>query len=146
MFEKYTEKARRVIFFACYEVSEHGASSIETEHLLLGLLREDKTLLSRFLPANVTIEVLREQIEARIGHGDKISTSIEVPLSEASKRVLKYAAEESQGLSHRHIGAEHLLLGLLREQKSLAAGVLRENGMNYADVRKAMEDDTWRLG
>jgi len=145
MFEKYTEKARRVIFFARYEVSEHGASSIETEHLLLGLLREDKALLSRFLPANVPIEVLREQIESRIGQGEKISTSIEIPLSEASKNVLKYAVEESKGLSHRHIGTEHLLLGLLREQESLAAGVLLGSGMNYSDVRKVMEDDSWRL-
>jgi ATP-dependent Clp protease ATP-binding subunit ClpC len=146
MFEKYTEKARRVIFFARYEVSEHGASAIETGHLLLGLLREDKALLSRFLPADVPIEMLREQIEARIGHGEKISTSIEIPLSEESKRILKYAAEESKGLSHKHIGTEHLLLGLLREHKSLAAGVLQESGMSYSDVRKVIADDTWRLG
>jgi ATP-dependent Clp protease ATP-binding subunit ClpC len=141
MFEKYTEKARRVIFFARFEVSEHGASTIETEHLLLGLLREDKVLLSRFLPADVSIEALREQIESRIDKGEKISTSIEIPLSEESKRVLKYAAEESKDLSHQHIGTEHLLLGLLHEQESLALGVLRENGMNYSDMRKVMEDD-----
>ena len=131
-----------MIFFARYEVSEQGAPSIETEHLLLGLLREDKALISRFLPADVSIEALREQIESRRDKGEKISTSIEIALSEGSRRVLAYAAEESQDLSHRHIGTEHLLLGLLREQDSLAAGVLRENGMNYSDVHKAVDDDS----
>jgi ATP-dependent Clp protease ATP-binding subunit ClpC len=145
MFEKYTEKARRVIFFARYEVSEHGSFSIEPEHLLLGLLREDKSLLSRLLPAEVPIEALRAQIESRIDKGEKISTSIEIPLSEESKRVLQYAAEESKDLSHMHIGTEHLLLGLLHAQGSLAAGVLQENGMNYSDVRKVVGDDSWRL-
>ncbi len=145
MFEKYTEKARRVIFFARSEVSEHGAASIGTEHLLLGLLREDKALLSHFLPADVSIEVLREQVKAGINQGEKISTSVEVPLSEESKNVLQSAAEQSKGLSHRHIGTEHLLLGLLGVQESLAARVLRENGLSYSDVRKIMEDESWRL-
>ena len=145
MFEKYTEKARRVIFFARYEVSEHGASSIGTEHLLLGLLREDKALLSRFLPTDVSLEMLREQVESHIDTGEKISTSIEIPLSEESKDILKYAAEESESLAHRHIGTEHLLLGLLRGQESLAAVVLQENGVGYSDVRRVIEDDSWRL-
>jgi ATP-dependent Clp protease ATP-binding subunit ClpC len=145
MLEKYTEKARRVIFFARYEVSEHGASSIETGHLLLGLLREDEALISRFLPADISIEAVREQVETRLDKGEKISTAIEISLSDESKNVLTYAADESEGLSHRHIGTEHLLLGLLREPESLAAGVLQEHGINYSDVRKVMEDDSWRL-
>jgi ATP-dependent Clp protease ATP-binding subunit ClpC len=145
MFEKYTEKARRVIFLARYEVSERGASSIETGHLLLGLLREDKGLLSRFLPADVSVEVLRERVETLVDEGEKISNAVEISLSDESKNVLRYAAEESEGLSHRHIGTEHLLLGLLREPETLAAGVLREGGVNYSDVRKVMEDDSWRL-
>ena len=142
MFEKYTEKARRVIFFARYEVSEQGASSIETEHLLLGLLREDKALISRFLPADTSAEALREQIQSRLDKGERVSTSVEIPLSEGSKRVLSCAAEESQDLSHKHIGTEHVLLALLHEKESLAAGVLRENGMSYSDVRKAVADDS----
>ena len=85
--------------------------------------------------------MLREQVEARISKGEKISTSIEIPLSEASKNVLKYAAEESEGLSPKQIGTEQLLLGLLRERESLAAGVLQGNGMNYFAVRKVMGDD-----
>jgi ATP-dependent Clp protease ATP-binding subunit ClpC len=145
MFEKYTEKARRVIFFARYEVSEHGSSAIETGHLLLGLLHEDKSLLSRFLPAEVPIEALRAQIESRISKGEKIPTSIEIPLSEESKSVLKYAAEESDDLSHKQIGTEHLLLGLLHEHNSLAAGVLQEHGLNYSDVRKVVGDDSWPI-
>lgn len=145
MFERYTEKARRVIFFARYEVGEHGASAIGAEHLLLGLLREDKTLLSRFLPADVSVEALREQVSARLKRGEKISTSVEIPLSKESKHVLASAAEQSQGLSHRHIGTEHLLLGLLSAQESLAAMVLQEHGLRYSEVRKIMEDESWRL-
>ena len=140
MFEKYTEGARRVIFYARYEVSEKGASAIEPEHLLLGLVREDKALLSRFFPDDFSIEGLREQVEARMYKAEKISTSIEIPLSEESKNVLKYAVEEAESLSHTHVDTEHLLLGLLREGESQAADVLRKNGLNYSDVRQVIKD------
>ena len=114
MFERYTEKARRVIFFARYEASQFGAPAIEPEHLLLGLMREDKTLTGRFFPrAQVSIESIRKEIEGRTLLREKISTSVELPLAPETKRVLAYAHEESDRLQHRHIGTEHLLLGLL---------------------------------
>src|SRR5205814_1992402 len=120
MFERYTEKARRVIFFARYEASQFGAPAIEPEHLLLGLMREDKSLTARFLArAQTSLEAIRKEIEGRAPLREKISTSVELPLAPETKRVLAYAHEESDRLQHRHIGTEHLLLGLLREERSM---------------------------
>ena len=139
MFEKYTEKARRVIFFARYEASQFGSPFIETEHLLLGLIREDKNLTSRFLPGpNATIQDLRKEIEGRTLLREKVSTSVDLPFSEESKRVLNSAAEESDRLAHRHIGTEHILLGLLREEKSVAAEILREYGLRPGMIREEL--------
>jgi ATP-dependent Clp protease ATP-binding subunit ClpC len=136
MFERYTEKARRVIFFARYEASQFGAPAIEPEHLLLGLMREDKTLTARFFPrAQVSIESIRKEIEGRTLLREKISTSVELPLAPETKRVLAYAHEESDRLQHRHIGTEHLLLGLLREERSMAAEILYERGLRLNAVR-----------
>jgi ATP-dependent Clp protease ATP-binding subunit ClpC len=103
MFERYTEKARRVIFFARYEASQFGSPYIETEHLLLGLLRDDKALARRFLPPQATVESIRGQIEAHSTIREKVSTSVDVPLSDESKRVLNYAAEEAERLSHKQM-------------------------------------------
>ncbi len=136
MFERYTEKARRVIFFARYEASQFGAPAIEPEHLLLGLMREDKTLTGRFFPrAQVSIESIRKEIEGRTLLREKISTSVELPLAPETKHVLAYAHEESDRLQHRHIGTEHLLLGLLREERSMAAEILYERGLRLNAVR-----------
>jgi ATP-dependent Clp protease ATP-binding subunit ClpC len=136
MFERYTEKARRVIFFARYEASQFGSPYIETEHLLLGLLREDKALANRFLRSHAAIESIRKQIEARTTVREKVSTSVDLPLSHECKRVLAYGAEEAERLSHKHIGTEHLLLGLLREEKSFAAEILHERGLRLSAVRE----------
>ena len=137
MFERYTEKARRVIFFARYEASQYGSAVIDTEHLLLGILREDKQL-TRMLPAGAG-ESIRAQIDARTLVRQKISTSVDLPLSNASKRVLTYGAEEAERLNHRHIGPEHLMLGLLREKGCLAADILQPFGVGLEDLRKKFE-------
>jgi ATP-dependent Clp protease ATP-binding subunit ClpC len=143
MFERYTEKARRVIFFARYEASQFGAPAIEPEHLLLGLLREDKTLTSRFFTrAQASIESIRKEIEGRTLMREKISTSVELPLAPETKRVLAYAHEESDRLQHRHIGTEHLLLGLLREERSMAAEILYERGLRMNAVRDEIARQT----
>jgi len=136
MFERYTEKARRIVFFARYEASEFGSSAIETEHLLLGLLREDKAIANRFLPSNDSVASIRQRIRALTPLREKISTSVDLPLSHESKRVLAYSAEEAEKLKHGHIGPEHLLLGLLREEKSLAANLLQERGVSIERVRE----------
>ena len=135
MFERYTEKARRVIFYSRYEASQYGSPSIETEHVLLGLLREDKTLAFRFLK-NIEAESVRLQINAKTKVGKKTSTSVDLPVSDECKRVLAYAAEEAARLSDRHIGTEHLLLGLLREEKSFAAQLLNEAGVQLPAARE----------
>ncbi|HEY6293393.1 MAG TPA: ATP-dependent Clp protease ATP-binding subunit [Terriglobia bacterium] len=138
MFERYTEKARRVIFFARYEASQFGSPYIETEHLLLGLLREDKALANRFLRSHASVESVRKQIEGRTTLREKVSTSVDLPLSQECKRVLTYAAEEAERLSHKHIGTEHLLLGLLREEKSFAAEILHERGLRLSTLREEL--------
>src|SRR5215210_5066692 len=136
MFERYTEKARRVIFFARYEASQFGSPYIETEHLLLGLLREDKALANRFLRSHAAVESIRKQIEGHATIREKVSTSVDLPLSHECKRVLAYGAEEAERLNHKHIGTEHLLLGLLREEKCFAAEILHERGLRLSQVRE----------
>ena len=142
MFERYTEKARRVIFFARYEASQFGSPYIETEHLLLGLLREDKALTNRFLRSHASVESIRKQIEGHTTIREKVSTSVDLPLSNECKRVLAYAAEEAERLSHKHIGTEHLLLGLLREEKCFAAEILHERGLRLSAIREELSRTT----
>jgi uncharacterized damage-inducible protein DinB len=139
MFERYTEKARRVIFFARYEASQFGSPYIESEHLLLGILREDKVLSRRFLRAHASVESIRKQIEGHTTIREKVSTSVDLPLSNECKRVLAYAAEEAERLSHKHIGTEHLLLGLLREEKCFAAEILEERGLRLPAIREELQ-------
>jgi ATP-dependent Clp protease ATP-binding subunit ClpC len=139
MFERYTEKARRIIFFARYEASQYGSPYIETEHLLLGIVREDKALSFRFLKT-ADFETIRQQIDLRTEIREKVSTSVDLPLSNECKRVLAYAAEEAERLSNKHIGSEHLLLGLLREDKSFAAELLRGHGAQLEAIRGELQD------
>ena len=137
MFERYTEKARRVIFFARYEASQYGSPYIETEHLLLGLLREDRALAKKFLGEVNSEEGIRAEIEKHITPRERLSTSVEVPLTLESKKILNLAAEEADRLGHRHIGTEHVLLGLLRvEGGSLAGEILRARGVRVATLRE----------
>ena len=143
MFERFTEKARRVIFFARYEASNYGSPYIETEHLLLGLLREDQALVARLVAGLVFTALgqtrvasdIRTEIESRVERGEPFATSVEVPLSADSKKVLNLAGEEADRLGHRHIGTEHLLLGLLGVEGSLAAQILQARGLRLAEIR-----------
>jgi ATP-dependent Clp protease ATP-binding subunit ClpC len=97
VFERYTEKARRAIFFARYEASQYGSPYMETEHLLLGILREDKALTRRFLRSPGTGEMIRRQIDAHTTIREQVPTSVDLPLSDEFKRILAYAAEEPNG-------------------------------------------------
>jgi hypothetical protein len=139
MFERYTEKARRTILFARYEASQFGSSYIEAEYLLLGLLREDKALANIFLRSHAAVESIRKQIEGHTAPREKVSTSVDLPLSHACKRVLVYGAEESERLNHKHIDTDHLLLGLLREEQCFAAQLLREHGLTLDSVREQVQ-------
>jgi ATP-dependent Clp protease ATP-binding subunit ClpA len=139
MFERYTEQARRVLFFARYEACEFGGLSIESEHLLLGLIRQSKGLTSRvFAQPNLSLDSIRKKIEGRITVREKVATSVEIPFSDESKRILQFAAEESDRLLHNYIGAEHLLLGILREERSLAGTILMEKGLRLDAVRQQL--------
>ena len=134
MFERYTERARRVIFFARYETSQLGGAAIETEHLLLGLIREGKGVVQELLGKG-HLEEIRRDIEARTPNRGKLSTSVDVPLSSEAKRVLSHAFEEANRLGHDYIGTEHLLLGLMHEERSVAALILTEKGMGLEGMR-----------
>ena len=137
MFERFTERARRALFFARYEASQLGSAGIDTEHLLLGLIREGKGLITRlFADGGVAGDDIRAEVLGRVPRGPTISTSVEIPFSGAAKRALQYAAQEADGLSHDYIGTEHLLLGLLREQGSVAADVLTSRGLRLNRVRE----------
>jgi ATP-dependent Clp protease ATP-binding subunit ClpC len=139
MFERYTEKARRVIFFARYEASQLGSTNIETEHLLLGLVREDKALAHRFLrSSHSSFESIRRQVEGHTTIRENVSTSVDLPLSDECKRVLAFAHGEAEALGHKHIGTEHLLLGLLREDKGFAAEILRARGVQLDHIRQEL--------
>lgn len=133
MFERYTEKARRVIFFARYEASQYGSPAIDTEHLLLGLIREDKTLY-RWLP-KTDLQTIRQRVDEHSQRQPPTSTAVDLPLTETAKRVLKYAADEAERLAHKHIGTEHLFLGLLDEESCFAAKLLRQGGADATSMR-----------
>jgi len=125
VFERYTERARRVIFFGRYEASTLGSAYIEPEHLLLAILREDKAV--RDLLGGEGVENMRKQIESHSGPPKpQTSTAVDIPLSHPSKRILAYGAEEAELLGHHYIGVVHLTLGVLRESESFAAKLLRK--------------------
>jgi len=138
MFERYTEKARRVIFFARYEASQYGSSYIDTEHILLGLLREDFALMNRCVGPIQSATEIRTEVERVIQRGPPIATSVDVPLTADSKKILKFAAEEADRLAHRHVGTEHVLLGIFRLPDSLAAQLLLARGARPDAIREQL--------
>jgi ATP-dependent Clp protease ATP-binding subunit ClpC len=137
MFEKFTEKAKRILFLARYEASQHGSKTIETEHLLIGLLKEgEETTRELFTRANVSMDQLQQELDTTGPEREKLATSVEVPFSDETKQVLKYAEEESERLMHSSISTEHILLGLLRIEQSRAGALLTSHGMRLFAVRE----------
>lgn len=134
MFERYSPAARRVIFSARYLAIQAGSQDIETEHILLGLLRTDKGLARRFLGSPWAVEEIWREIEERGLIHEKALGSSDLHFSKTSKRVLGLGAQEAERLSSRSISTEHLLLGLLREEKCLAYEILREHGVFHASA------------
>jgi ATP-dependent Clp protease ATP-binding subunit ClpA len=139
MFERYTEKARRAIFFARYEASQFGVQFIDANCLLLGLVRENGQISTRWLALDATD--LHRLVESQIIRSKPVSTSIDMPLTNDVKRVLAYAAEEAERLSHRHIGTEHLFLGLLHEPETFAAQRIKELGKTLEQLRTAIAQE-----
>ena len=136
MFERYSDKARRVIFFARYEASQYGSRCIETEHILLGILREDHELMGKVLGPERAENQIRVEIEEVITIGKRLSTVVEVPLSQESTKVLRLAGEEADGLGHHYVETGHILIGIMRVEGSLAARILMERGVKLEFVRE----------
>ena len=140
MFEKYSERARRALFFARYEASKLGSRVIESEHLLLGILREGAEGVTEILHRyQVRPDELRREIEGEKPFVERLSSTAELPLSEEAKRVLAFAAQEAEGLGHPLVGCEHLLLGVLRTEGSLGMRLLEEHGLDVLGVRDEIE-------
>ena len=141
MFERYNESARRALFFARYEATQLGGLAIEMEHLLLGLTRECKGVTGCMLEmAQVTPLRVRADLEQRGAVGPRVPTSVEMPFSAETKRVLAAAAAEADALHHAYIGTEHLLLGMLREEQSVAGALLIGYGLNLGTARKTVAE------
>ena len=134
-FDKFTERARRVLTLAQEEAQRFNHNYIGTEHLLLGLVREGDGVAAKVL-SNLGVELnkVRSAVEFIIGRGDR-TTSGEIGLTPRAKRVIELAVDEARRLNHSYIGTEHLLLGLVREGEGIAAGVLESLGVNLERVR-----------
>jgi ATP-dependent Clp protease ATP-binding subunit ClpC len=134
-FDKFTERARKVLSLAQEEAQRFNHNYIGTEHLLLGLVREGEGVAAKVL-SNLGVELnkVRSAVEFIIGRGDRIVLG-EIGLTPRAKKVIELAVDEARRLNHHYIGTEHLLLGLVREGEGIAAGVLESLGVNLEKVR-----------
>ena len=134
-FEKFTERARRVLSLAQEEAQRFNHNYIGTEHILLGLVRETDGVAARVL-SNLGVELhkVRSAVEFIIGRGER-STPGEIGLTPRAKKVIELAVDEARRLNHHYIGTEHLLIGLMREGEGVAAGVLESLGINLDKIR-----------
>src|SRR3990170_7981838 len=135
-FDKFTERARKVLQLAQEEAQRFNHNYIGTEHLLLGLVREGDGVAAKVL-GNLGVELnkVRSAVEFIIGRGDR-STSGEIGLTPRAKKVIELAVDEARRLNHSYIGTEHLLLGMLREGEGIAWAVLQSLGVSLDQARK----------
>jgi ATP-dependent Clp protease ATP-binding subunit ClpC len=141
MFERYTERARRVLFFARYETSQRGGLTITAEDLLLGIVREGKGIAHQLLrDAGLSYDDLIRQLASSSPAGARVATSVEIPFSQEAKDILQLTAAEADSLHHSYIGVEHLLLGLLRRGETPASSILEGHGMTLEGTRKQVVD------
>ena len=134
-FDKFTERARKVLSLAQEEAQRFQHNYIGTEHLLLGLLREDEGVAGKVLTSlGVDLEKVRKAVEDIIGRGDRIVLG-DTGLTPRAKKVIELAVDEARLLNHHYIGTEHLLLGLIREGNGIGAGVLESFGLSLQEVR-----------
>ena len=136
MFERFTERAKRVIKLARKEAGRLGHSYIGTEHLLLGLVREGEGVAAIVLQnLGLELDSLRLEIEKTVQSGPATLTLDEIPFAPRAKRVMELAVENAQAMSHSYIGTEHILLGLIREGEGIAARVLEKMGLTFEKIR-----------
>lgn len=137
MFEKFTEKGRKIILYAREEAEKRNSEFLDTEHILLAILREEDSIPVAILrKIGVQPENVRYEIEKKISSETTLLTYGEIPFSPKAKKVLEYAVEEARLLGHPYIGSEHLFLGLIKEEEGVAGKVLRSFGINLLGVRQ----------
>ena len=135
VFERFTERARQVVVLAQDEARALEHNYIGTEHILLGLLREEEGLAARVLESlDITVEEVRAQVARIVGQGDEVTTG-QIPFTPRAKKVLELALREALSIGHNYIGTEHLLLALVRENQGVAARILRDFGGDAETVR-----------
>src|SRR5213083_2942335 len=135
LFERFTERARQVVVLAQDEARALKHNYIGTEHILLGLLREEEGLAARVLESlDITVEEVRAQVARIVGQGDEVTTG-QIPFTPRAKKVLDLALREALSLGHNYIGTEHILLGLVRENEGVAARILLDLGADAEKVR-----------
>jgi len=135
VFERFTERARQVVVLAQDESRSLKHNYIGTEHLLLGLLREEEGIAARVLTSlGISLEDVRAEVAQIVGPGDDIATG-QIPFTPRAKEVLELALEEGLSLGHNYIGTEHVLLGLVREHDGVAARILDSFGAEAVIVR-----------
>ena len=136
MFERFTERARQVVVLAQDEARALGHNYIGTEHILLGLLREEEGLAARVLESlDVTAEEVRAQVKRLVGQGDEQIVTGQIPFTPRAKKVLELALREALSLKHSYIGPEHILLGVVRENDGVAARILLDFGVDAETIR-----------
>jgi ATP-dependent Clp protease ATP-binding subunit ClpC len=142
MFERYTDRARRVVVLAQEEARDLGHNYVGTEHILLGLIHERTGVAARALTAlGVSQDETRTQVEAIIGRGDLARVQDgPIPFTPRTKKVLELAAREALQLGHDYIGTEHILLGLMREGDGVGAQVLNSAGIEFSAVRHQIRE------
>jgi len=136
-FDKFTERARRVLTLAQEEAHRFNHNYIGTEHILLGLVKEGSGVAANVLK-NMTIDLekIRHEVEKIVKTGPSMVTMGQLPFTPRAKKVLELSLEEASQLSHNYIGTEHLLLGLIRENEGIAAQVLMNLGIKLDEVRE----------
>jgi ATP-dependent Clp protease ATP-binding subunit ClpA len=136
VFERFTERARQVVVLAQDEAVALKHNYIGTEHILLGLLREEEGLAARVLESlDITVEEVRAQVTRVIGQGDQPPTTGQIPFTPRAKKVLELALREAMALGHNYIGTEHILLGVARENQGVAARILLDFDVDAEKVR-----------
>jgi hypothetical protein len=140
MFDKFTERARRVIFYARFAASELGCPEIDTDLLLLGILREYPSVLESLGAAPGITDDIKAEVRARHAGGKKIPTNVDLPLSDEAKRVLQSAMDKMIRLNHPNIQVHHLVLGILSEEQGFAAQILMKSGVVQADTKQKLSD------
>ncbi|MBP8911895.1 MAG: NDP-hexose 4-ketoreductase, partial [Phycisphaerae bacterium] len=137
MFERFTDRARKVMALANQEAQRFNHEYIGTEHILLGLVKEGSGVGATVLKnLDVDIKKLRLEVEKLVKSGPDMVTMGKLPQTPRAKKVIEYAIEEARALNHNYVGTEHILLGLLRESEGIAAQVLMNLGLKLEDVRQ----------